>query len=183
MQDYFERMLPRLGHEVVSVAETGRQLIEHCRIQRPDLVITDIRMPEMDGIEAAVEIYREMALPVILVSAHHEQSLVERAEADHIMAYLIKPIKLANLEPAIALAVRRFQQFQALRAETADLKQALENRKLVERAKGMVMTRSQLDEPSAFRRLQRIASERNVKLVVVARAILTAEEAYRKDEE
>ena len=89
MQAYFEKMLPRMGHEVVSVAENGRQLVEHCRELHPDLVITDIKMPNMDGIEAGDEIYKlGTAIPIILVSAYHDQDLIDRAEADHAMAYL-----------------------------------------------------------------------------------------------
>ena len=126
MQQYFEKFLPRLGHEVVSVADNGRQLVEQCRELKPDLVITDIKMPEMDGIEAATEIYRERTIPVILVSAFHDPELIKRADGDHIMAYLVKPIKQADLEPAIALAMRRFEQFGAVKNEAADLRQALE---------------------------------------------------------
>ena len=105
--------------------------------------------------------------------------MIERAEADHILAYLVKPIKQADLEPAIAIATRRFEQFQALRKEAADLRQALEDRKLIEKAKGLLMKRAGLDENEAFRRLQKLASERNRKLVEVAFMILTAEEAYQ----
>ena len=85
MRDYFQKSLPRLGHKVVAVAQTGRELVEQCRACRPDLVITDIKMPELDGIEAAIQIYRERPVPVILVSAYHDAALVERAEADHIL--------------------------------------------------------------------------------------------------
>jgi len=178
MQEYFEKILPRLGHEVVSIAETGRQLVEHCEALNPDLVITDIKMPDMDGIEAAAAIYQKQAIPVILVSAFHDRELIKRAESDHIMAYLVKPIKQADLEPAIALARKRFEQFQALREETADLKQALEDRKLVERAKGVLMQRVGLDEQSAFTRLQRLASDKNLRMAEIARTILLADEAF-----
>jgi AmiR/NasT family two-component response regulator len=178
MRDYFVRMLPRLGHEVVAVAEDGEELVELCRSALPDLVVTDIKMPDLDGIEAAARIYRERPVPVILVSAHHDPEFVERAEADHILAYLVKPIKQADLGPAIALAMRRFEQFEALRKESSDLRQALEDRKLIERAKGILMKRASLDEPEAFRRLQKTASERNLKLVEAARAIVTADEAF-----
>jgi response regulator NasT len=178
MRDYFRKMLPHLGHRLIAVAENGRELVELCKEQRPDLVITDIKMPEMDGIEAAMEIYRKLAVPVILVSAYHDRELIERAEADHIMGYLVKPIKQADLEPVIALAMRRFEQFQELRNEAADLRQALEDRKTIERAKGILMKKVQLDEHDAFRRLQKLASEKNLKLVEIARIILTAEEAF-----
>ena len=131
----------------------------------------------MDGIDAATALYRERPLPVILVSAFHDTELIERAEADHIMGYLVKPIKQADLGPVIALAMRRFEQFEALRREAADLRQALEDRKTIERAKGILMKKAQMDEQAAFRRLQKLASEKNLKLVELAHMILTAEEA------
>jgi response regulator NasT len=179
MRDYFRKILPRLGHQVVSAAGTGKELVEQCRLTRPELIITDINMPDMDGIDAAIEIYREDPIPVILVSAHHDTELIERAEADHILAYLIKPIKQANLEPAIAIAMRRFEQFQAMKQEATDLRQALADRKVIERAKGILMKKTGLDEHEAFRRLQKLASERNRKLIDLAQMILTAEEALK----
>jgi len=178
MRDYFRKILPHLGHRLVAVAENGRDLVQLCREEKPDLVITDIKMPDMDGIDAAVEIYRTLAVPVILVSAYHDPELIARAEADHIMGYLVKPIKQADLEPVIALAMRRFDQFQQLRREAADLRQALEDRKIIERAKGVLMKMAHLDEHDAFRRLQKLASDKNLKLVEVARMIVTAEEAF-----
>jgi two-component system, response regulator PdtaR len=177
VRDYFRRILPRLGHQVVAVAQTGRELVEQCRATRPDLVITDIKMPDMDGIDAATQIYRKAAIPVILVSAYHDPEFLRRAEADHIMAYLVKPIKRTDLEPAISIAMHRFDQFQALRKETADLKQALEDRKVIEKAKGILMKKVGLDEHDAFRRLQKLASDKNRKLIDIAQTILTAEEA------
>jgi two-component system, response regulator PdtaR len=178
MQDYFQTILPGLGHQVVAVAGNGRELVEACRVHKPDLVITDIKMPDMDGIEAATLISRNGPIPVILVSAYHDADFIRRAEDDHILAYLVKPIKQADLEPAIALAVRRFEQFQALRREASDLKQALEDRKTIEKAKGLLMKKSGLGEADAFRRLQKLASDRNKKLVEIAQILLTAEEAY-----
>lgn len=177
MQDYFRTILPQLGYTVVAVAGTGRELVEQCRATRPDLVITDIKMPDMDGIEAARQIYRDGPMPVILVSAYHDAEVVRRAEAEHVLAYLVKPIKQADLEPAITIAMRRFEQFQALHKEATDLKQALEDRKTIEKAKGVLMKRAGLDETDAFRRLQKLASDKNQKLVAIARMILTAEEA------
>lgn len=178
MRDYFVRILPRLGHQVVAVAENGRQLVQLCATAQPDLVMTDIKMPEMDGIEAAVQLYAQRPIPVILVSAHEEQNLFERPGTDYILGYLIKPIKESDLNPVIALTMRRFEQFEHLRREAADLRQALEDRKLIERAKGILMKRVGLDEAAAFRRLQKTASDRNLKLAEVARSILTAEEAF-----
>jgi two-component system, response regulator PdtaR len=179
MRDWFRTILPLLGHEVVAVAEDGRDLVTRCQETHPDLIITDIKMPGMDGIDAAVQVYRGGPLPIILVSAYHDPELIHRAEGDHILAFLVKPIKQADLEPAIAIAIRRFEQFQALRKEAADLRQALDDRKIIERAKGLLMKKAGLDEHEAFRRLQRLASDRNRKLVEVAQMILTAEEAFQ----
>jgi response regulator NasT len=179
MRDYFKKSLPRLGHQVVSVAQNGRELVEQCRALQPDLVITDIKMPDLDGIDAAVQIYRHRPVPVILVSAFHDAELIARAEADHILGYLVKPIKQADLEPVIALAMRRFEQFEALRREAADLRQALEDRKIIERAKGILMKRGSLDEQEAFRRLQKLASDKSRKLIDIAQMILMAEEAVQ----
>lgn len=179
MQEYYRTILPALGHVVVAVAATGRELVQKCRDQHPDLVITDIKMPDMDGIDAAAQIYRDGPIPVILVSAHHDANFIHRAEANHILSYLVKPIKQADLETAIAIVIRRFEQFHSLRREAADLKQALEDRKLIERAKGLLMKKASLDEAEAFRRLQKLASNQNRKLVEIARMLLTAEEAFQ----
>ncbi len=175
MRDFFEKMLPHCGHQVVSVAETGRQLVEHCRELKPDLVITDIKMPDMDGIEASVQICREQPLPVILISAYHDPELIERAEANHVLAYLVKPIGKADLEPAIAVAMRRFTEMQVLRQESADLRQALADRKVIEQAKGILMRATGISEKDAFRRLQELAADRNQKLIEAAKIIVSLE--------
>jgi AmiR/NasT family two-component response regulator len=179
MRDYFQQILPRLGHTVVAVAQNGRELVELCRTKNPDLVITDIKMPEMDGIDAAIQIYQDKPVPVILVSAFNDAALIERAESDHIMGYLVKPIKQADLAPTIAIAVHRFEQFKAMRQEAIDLRQALADRKVIEKAKGILMKKGKLDEPEAFRRLQKLASDKNQKLVEIASMIVTAEEAFQ----
>ena len=176
MRDYLERILPRLGFEVVAVAENGRQLVDLVLETRPDLIITDIKMPEMDGIEASTTICRTYAVPVILISAFHDPQLIARAEQDHVLAYLVKPVKQADLSTAIAIAMRRFEQFQELQREATDLRQALEDRKIIERAKGVLMKKAGLGEEEAFRRLQKASSERNKRLVEVAQSILLAED-------
>ena len=175
MRDYFARILPRLGHEIVALAANGRQLVEACLVSRPELLILDILMPEMDGLEALQEICAVEPVPGILVSAYSDKELVERAEENYVMAYLIKPIKQAELTPAIALAMRRFEQMQALKHEARDLRQTLEDRKLVERAKGLVMKRLKLDEADAFRHMQKLAAQTRRKLVEVAQSILEGE--------
>jgi response regulator NasT len=181
MRDFLWKSLERMGHMVVAGARTGRELIEQCRKHQPELVITDIKMPDMDGIEAAEEIYHFRAVPVILISAFHDDEIVRRASRTQILAYLVKPIKDTDLGPAITVAMQRFREFEELRIEATDLKQALEDRKVIERAKGILMKRTGLTEPDAFRRLQKLASSKSQKLVEIARMIVTAEEAVETE--
>jgi len=177
-RDYLKEVLLRLGHQVVAVAETGQQLAEFCRNMKPDLVITDIRMPGLDGIEVSALMNRDRATPFILVSAHHEEDILTRLADHHIMAYLVKPINEAQLKTTIAVAMQRFQHFLALTKEAADLRQALEDRKVIERAKGILMRRLGVDEEQAFRRLRMMASNQNAKLVEIGRRVLAAEEIF-----
>ncbi|HXY36431.1 MAG TPA: response regulator [Planctomycetaceae bacterium] len=179
MVKYLRDTLSRMGHQVVGDAGTGQKLLETCGHLTPDLLITDIKMPDMDGIEAVRQLCQTHPLPVILVSAYHDPELIQRAMSGHVMAYLVKPIKQADLETTIAVAIRRFKEFTALQQQTNDLRQALEDRKIIERAKGVLMKRAGFDEPDAFRRLQKLASEKNLKLVRVAEMIVTAEEAMQ----
>jgi response regulator NasT len=179
MRDYYRDILPLLGHRVTFAAQDGRELVDCCRDARPDLIITDIKMPDMDGIDAVREICQGEPIPVILVSAYHEPDLFERAKVEHILAYLVKPIKQADLEAAISIAVQRFEQFHTLRREAGELRQALEDRKVIERAKGVLMKKAGLDEPEAFRRLQKLARDHNQRMIEVAQMILRAEEAFQ----
>jgi response regulator NasT len=176
VREYLQKALVRLGHNVVGAAQNGRELIALCKATSPDLVITDIKMPDIDGINAATEIYKERPVAVILLSAFHDAQLIARAEGDHVMGYLVKPIKHADLAPAIALATRRFEQFQALRKEASDLRQALEDRKIIEKAKGVLMKRGNMDEQDAFRALQKMASEKSRKLTEIAQMVLVTED-------
>jgi response regulator NasT len=177
-REYLEEVLPRLGHEVVVLAENGRQLAERCRAVRPDLVLTDIRMPDMDGIEVANVLNRERPVPVLLISAHHDAEIMTRLGANHLMGYLVKPITEADLKTAIVVGMLRFQHFLALSRESADLRQALDDRKVIERAKGILMRRLRVDEEEAFRRLRLYASGQNLKLVEVGRKVVAAEEIF-----
>jgi response regulator NasT len=175
-REFLQELLTRRGHQVAT-ATTGRELVELCRAAEPDVVLTDIRMPDMDGL-AAEEINRHRAVPVILISAYHDAATRERALADHVMAYLVKPIREAELEAALPLAVLRFEHFQALRKEAADLRQALEDRKVIERAKGAVVRRLRVDEAEAFRRLRKLASDHNRRLIEVAQQVLEGEAVF-----
>jgi response regulator NasT len=176
--EYLVELLQRLGHQAVA-ARSGTQLLELCRAAPPDLIITDIRMEGLDGIEAGTAINRQVPVPVILISAFHDAELLSRAQAPHVMAYLVKPIRQADLEAAITLAVSRFRHMQEISRDAAELRQALQDRKLIERAKGVLVRRLQVDEEEAYRRLRRHASDANRKLPEVAREVLGAEEVLR----
>lgn len=179
LRDYLQETLTIMGHEVVGVAATGRELVELAQSTQPDLVITDIKMPQIDGIEAAVKICHDGPLPIILVSAYHDRELVSRAGESHVLAYLVKPIGQQDLETAISIVMRRFEQFQDLRREAADLRQAMQDRKIIERAKGILMQRAELSEEEAYRRLNKTARDGNQKLRDVAQSILTTEDLLR----
>jgi response regulator NasT len=180
IRDYLEKTLLLLGHEVVITARTGRELVEGCRSLHPDLVITDVKMPDMDGIEASAHLARENPVPVIVVSGYHDADLIRRANAEHVMAYLVKPVRAAQLGPAITVAMNLFAQFQELRQEGAGLREALVERKVIVRAKGILMKRWNLSDSAAFHRLQQLANEKNRKMIDVAQMILAAEESFQK---
>jgi response regulator NasT len=183
MRQFLQELLGRLGHQVIAVAERGHQLIDQCRGLNPDLVVTDIKMPDMDGIDAVAEINRIREVPVILISGHQEEELLHRSGAEYIMAYLLKPVKPADLHAAITLAVVRFEQYQRVRAEAAGLRQALEDRKLIERAKGILMQRLGFTEPDAYRRMRRLASQRNWKLTELATRVIESDVVFHTLEE
>jgi AmiR/NasT family two-component response regulator len=182
MRDYYQDVLPLLGHQVICAARTGRELALFCRDSRPDLIVSDIKMPDLDGIDAIGEVGRGEPIPAILVSAYHDPDLLERTKGEQVLAYLVKPIKQADLEVAIGLAMQRFEEFQALRKEAGELRQALSDRKLIERAKGILMKRAGLDEEGAFRRLQKLARDHNQRLIDASHHILRAEEAFQPPE-
>lgn len=177
MQEFLEMALEQLGHEVVVQASNGKELVKQCREMQPDLVITDIRMPDMDGLQAVAQLRTSQPVPVILVSGYSDPEYVEAALQNHVLAYLIKPIKSAHLHPAISLVMQRYKEFEALQRQTDDLRQALNDRKVIERAKGILMTRTGLSESDAFKRLQLLSSQKNTKLAQIAEMIVTAEEA------
>ncbi len=175
--------LTRLGHQACGAA-TGRQLVEQCRLLRPDLVITAVHFPDLDGSTVADEVCREQPTPLILVPGEQDAGALPRALSNpYVLACLFKPVKQADLATAIALAMHRFVQIEALRSEAAELRQTLEDRKVIERAKGLVMRYAGLDEPEAFRRLRKLASDRNRKLVEIAHDIVIAAEIFQQLED
>jgi response regulator NasT len=175
-----EETLHELGHRVAISAADGESLVEAFRSTTVDLVITDIKMPGLDGLSAAEQIRAIRPVPIIILSAFHDEAIVERALKEHVLAYLVKPIQVKSLQTSIEIAVRRFKEFQSLQEQAAGLQQALEDRKIIERAKGILMERAELSEPDAFRRLQLLSSQKNQKLVDVARRIVDADSFFQK---
>ncbi|GAB2663080.1 response regulator [Saccharopolyspora gloriosae] len=165
-------MLKEEGYQVVGEAGDGQEAVRLAEELRPDLVILDIKMPKMDGIEAASNIAGERIAPVVILTAFSQRDLVERARDAGAMAYLVKPFAKRDLVPAVELAVSRFTEVQALEAEVADLSERLEARKTIERAKGLLMSKHNLSEPESFRWLQRTAMDRRTTMKAVAQAVL-----------
>lgn len=165
-------MLSEEGYVVVGEAADGQQAVKQAEALRPDLVIMDVKMPKMDGIDAASIIAERRIAPVVILTAFSQRDLVERARDAGAMAYLVKPFGRKDLVPAVELAMSRFRELVALESEVAGLTDRLETRKAVERAKGLLMARHGLTEPEAFRWIQRSAMDRRTTMKAVAQAIL-----------
>jgi len=165
--------LRTLGHEPIGPVNDGEQAVATAKQSNPELYLFDIEMPNLDGLAAAAQLADEgLRRPVVVITGVDDPSLVERSIANGVSAYLTKPIDARELEAAIELAQLRQAEFEALEAEVGRAQQALEDRKLVERAKGLLMSALQLSEQDAFRRLQKTARERNLRLVEVASRIV-----------
>jgi AmiR/NasT family two-component response regulator len=168
--------LQRMGHEVIAEAGDGRTAVELVRRNMPDLAILDVKMPEMDGVDAAKEISGERLAPVLLLTAYSQQDLVQRAMEAGVFAYVVKPFTESDLMPAIGVAIARFKEFSAISKEAASLSNALETRKVVDRAKGVLMDKHGLPEQEAFRRIQQRSMNSRKPMREVAEAILLAHE-------
>lgn len=165
-------MLREEGYQVVGEAADGEQAVEMATDLKPDLVILDVKMPKMDGIEAASKITSDRIAPVVILTAFSQRDLVLRARDAGTMAYLVKPFAKRDLVPAVELAVSRFAELQALEAEVAGLTDRLETRKLIDRAKGLLMSGQGLSEPEAFRWIQRTAMDRRTTMKAVAQIVV-----------
>lgn len=167
-------LLEEAGHTVVGEASDGRKAVELARRHKPDLVIMDIKMPEMDGITAAKIISQEKIAPVLLLTAFSQKEIVEKAKDSGVLAYLVKPVKEANLFPAMEIAISRFQEFAELERELEDVKNSLETRRILDRAKGILMDTYNLSEGEAYRRIQQYSMSKRKSIRDVAEAIIEA---------
>jgi two-component system, response regulator PdtaR len=166
-------MLQEEGFDVVGEAADGEQAITLARELTPDLVICDVKMPKVDGIAAAAQITEARIAPVVMLTAFSQRDLIERARDAGAMAYLVKPFQKHDLLPAIEMATSRFAEIRALESEVTGLRERLEARKLIERAKGTLMTKHSLSEPEAFRWIQRAAMDNRTSMRTVAEVVLS----------
>ncbi len=167
-------MLEEAGHEIVGEAMDGRKAVVLTRSHRPDLVIMDIKMPQMDGIAAAKKMAEEKLVPVLLLTAFSQPEIVEKAKASGVLGYLVKPVQEAQLFPAMEIARSRWQEMQDMEAELAGLRDTLEARKTLDRAKGIIMAMHHLSEPEAYRRIQQYAMMKRKTLKEIAEAVVKA---------
>lgn len=173
--------LEDLGHEVIGEARDGEEAVRLATELDPDLILMDINMPGIDGIQAIEEINRiredagREIVPVIIISGYHDQNLVDRANEVGVFAYLVKPVREEELKVAIEVCLARFHEFQELKKEYQRVKDSLEARKLIEKAKGILMYRNNLKEDEAMRALQRKSRDSNKKLVDIAKEIIEAD--------
>lgn len=169
-------ILEEQGYQVVGEAADGRRALDLTAKLHPDLIFLDIKMPGVDGLQAARALLQDRAVPVIVLTAYADREFVERAREAGVLAYLVKPVREGDLRPAIEMAMGRFREIQMLRGEIGDLEETLRTRKLVERAKGILMRRDGVDEAQAFARLQKQARDARKTMKEIAETILAGDE-------
>lgn len=169
-------MLTNLNYLVVGEAGDGQSAVNTARELKPDVVIMDIKMPDLDGIQAAKILTQEQIAPVLLLTAYSQRDLVDRAKEAGVVGYLVKPFREQEILPAIEIALARFAEFRELKKETADLQETLETRKVVDRAKGILMDQQGMTEQEAFRKIQKTSMNSRKPMKEVAEAIILAHE-------
>lgn len=162
-------------YEDIWICQTAAELIATTLEREPDLIITGVDLPDMDGPSALIEISKSRMIPAIVVTRQRSLELVQRALEDHVMAYLLEPVKPEEIVPTIFLVIRRFEQLQELEAENQSLKQALSDRKVIERAKGFLMKQRSLDEEAAYKLLRRRATDNRIRMVEAAEQVLAGD--------
>jgi response regulator NasT len=168
--------LETLGYDVVAVVNDGHNAIEVCRRQLPDVVLMDIEMPGLDGLSAARQIVLDPGTPVVILTAHGHANLIDQAVEDGVVYYLLKPVTSPSLHAALQMAVARSRELKDLRQSVNTLETTLRERKLIERAKGILMTRRNMPEAEAFRFLQRQSQDRRMPMAKLAESIVQADE-------
>ena len=173
----FESILLEAGYRVVGIARNGLEAVDLANAFHPDIILMDIKMPQMDGIEAARNINRARGgfIPIVLVTAYADAALVERAKESGVLGYLVKPVHLDDLVPAVEMAYSTAQRITALEGAVSNLSEELEARKLVERAKGILMKRLKISEAEAYQMMQQEARRQRIKLKNLAMAIVSSE--------
>lgn len=171
---FLKNQLELLGYQVIAAVSNGQAAVEMVEQLQPTLVIMDIKMPKLDGIEAATAITARGPIPIILITGMSSDEMATKAIEAGVFAYLVKPVTKKQLEPAIKLALARYEQFKGLKSEVSDLKDAIETRKLVERAKGILMKRCNVSEEEAFKLLQSHSQKENKKMREIAENIISA---------
>lgn len=170
---FLKNQLELLGYQVEAVSN-GQAAVDMVSEINPTLVIMDVKMPEMDGIDAAKNISAKRTIPIILITGLSSDEMATKAIESGVFAYLVKPVTKKQLEPAIKLAMARYDEFKSLKVEVDDLKEAIETRKLVERAKGILMKRCNITEEDAFKLLQTHSQKENKKMREIAETIVSA---------
>lgn len=174
-----EQDLRALGHTVIGIAADGTTAISMARTLGPDLVILDVRMPHLSGLEAAERIHTERAVPIIIVTAYSDAEMLAQAATVPVFHYLVKPVSSAQLAAAITVAQARHQEWIQQRRETDDLRKRLDERKVIERAKGILMEREGITESAAYKVLQRTSQSRNMTMADLSRSLLAAEDLMK----
>src|SRR2546423_5665724 len=165
-------LLERAGYDVVAEARDGEEAVELARVHQPDLALMDVKMPRLDGIDAARRILEERPIPIVMLTAFDQRELVERAAEVGVYGYLVKPFREQDVVPAIELAKARYEELVAVQADADSLSQALADRKMIERAKGLLMEREKLSEADAFARLRKASQVSGRPLRVIADAVI-----------
>ncbi len=169
---WLKETLEKMGHQVIGEAATGNDMVRIVLSLEPDVVVFDIHLPQQTGLAALRQIYQERIVAAVAITADRDQDLVRQALEEHVLAYLVKPVEAHQLGPALLIAWARFEELRELTVENASLRQTLQNRKIIERAKGALMKRYRWSEAEAFRRLQRGAMNRRTTMIQLAQAVL-----------
>ncbi len=169
-------VLAENGFQIVGAATSGAAGLQLASASAPDVILMAVGLPDLDGIRAARKIMQANPLPIVLVTSHYDAATIERAKRAGVMGYLIKPLREGELLPAIELAISHFQEFVALQKENENLKKTLEARKVIERAKGILMKRQRLSEPEAFSLIQRKSMDMRKPMVEIAQAVILSQE-------